>query len=161
MNENMIQTVRKRFKVEMAHQLASAYSACCKETIHGHSYLIDVYIMGTTDKQGMVIDFGRLTDIIRPVVDLYDHALLMPSVACVRIAEAELWDRYLSTLRAFNTKMYVVDWNPTAEHMAVALFMEIDRALHNKLPADLLGTVRLLRVRVHETTTGWAQYDGR
>ena len=36
-------TLRKQFKFESAHQLYDAYSSCCKDCIHGHSYLVEVF----------------------------------------------------------------------------------------------------------------------
>ncbi|MCF8299011.1 MAG: 6-carboxytetrahydropterin synthase, partial [Saprospiraceae bacterium] len=59
----------KEFKFEMAHVLLG-YDGPCKN-IHGHSYGLDVTVIGSPDnntdsaKLGMVIDFGDLKKIVR------------------------------------------------------------------------------------------------
>jgi 6-pyruvoyltetrahydropterin/6-carboxytetrahydropterin synthase len=77
----MITRVTKIFSFEAAHRLPN-HSGKCKN-LHGHSYKLEVTVIGEAKKQknvsdeGMVIDFGELSKIIKThVVDVYDHALL-------------------------------------------------------------------------------------
>ena len=133
-------TIRKVFKFEMAHQLAEAYSRCCKSTIHGHSYILEVYFASKKlDPTGMVIDFGEVKDKIGEYVDSWDHALVMPDT---------LHPSYLQVLKMNNENLKIVQYNPTAENMAKDIFDYIKK---QNLP--------VVKVRLHETKTGWAEYE--
>lgn len=139
--------IRKLFKVEMAHQLSKAYSKCCSDTIHGHSYTIEVVLEGQIDeKDGMVVDFGEVKDKIGKIVLEYDHALLMP---------LDMPDAYLACLSDHNTNLMVVEWNPTAENMARQIFQDISEVTTQSSSRKYSVSA----VRVHETTTGWAEYS--
>ena len=74
--------ITKEFKFEMAHAL-HAYDGLCKN-IHGHSYRLWVTVKGKVKndhghtKDGMVMDFGGLKEIVKPeIVDKYDHSLVL------------------------------------------------------------------------------------
>jgi len=90
-------SVTKIFKFEMAHQLGSCYSSECLQ-IHGHSYKLEVSFAGPLNKDGMVMDFKELKEIVQPIVDRLDHNFL-------------------------TTENY--GCNPTAENMARNIFNEI------------------------------------
>ena len=132
-------TIRKQFKFEMAHQLSEAFSACCSETIHGHSYVLEVFFTGfRLDSTGMIIDFGEVKDILKSYINKWDHALVMPR---------DMDDEYLNMLMKYNKKIILTDYNPTAEEMAKDMYYYIKSRIHE-----------LSKVRLHETTTGWAEY---
>lgn len=190
-------TIRKLFKFESAHQLFSSYTDLCREQIHGHSYLLEVFLRHTSsvageedvlNSDGMIVDFGHIKDIFKGVVDkVLDHSLFMPS---------QFPKEYLNMLNKYNKRLYIVDWNPTAENFAQFLFGIFESKLNEikyksktlelatgdsreyqpwevlkmtkedyiiwlekqkKLELEL-STVILSKVRVHETTTGWAEY---
>ena len=74
--------VTKRFHFEMAHTLYE-YDGLCRN-IHGHSYNLDVTISGEPrnepghPKDGMVLDFGELKNIVKTqIVNRFDHALMV------------------------------------------------------------------------------------
>jgi 6-pyruvoyltetrahydropterin/6-carboxytetrahydropterin synthase len=138
-------TIRKKFRVEMSHQLSDAVSADCKDTIHGHSYIIEVFIRGTLDHTGMVCDFGALGFMKEWIMEEFDHALFM---------HREMDDAYLAMLQKHNRKIRIMSWNPTAENMAFYIL----RCLQN-LSVGHDG-INVIRVRVHETETGYAEAEG-
>lgn len=144
-------TIRKQFKFEMAHQLKDSYSAACHENLHGHSYVLELYFKSETlDKYGMVVDFGEVKDVIGKYVDSWDHSLTMPV----------FFDKaYLDMLATYTKKMRITSYNPTAENMAKAMFGEITKELE-KYQREKYGHIHweLSKVRLHETTTGWAEY---
>lgn len=131
-------TIRKKYRVEMAHQLDAAITKACSETIHGHSYVVEVFLRGPLDATGMVKDFGDLAK-IKEYVMLYDHALLVP---------ASLGLERLSMLSDHNRKLMVTPLNPTAERMA----QDMLATLHNIEPL-------VFKVRIHETETGYAEAE--
>ena len=73
--------ITKMFSFEAGHAL-HGYDGKCKN-LHGHSYHLEVTVIGTpiadtnNVKHGMVIDFGDLKKIVKEqVVDVFDHAIV-------------------------------------------------------------------------------------
>ena len=131
---------RKLFKIEYAHQLTSAFSTCCMDSIHGHSGEIEVLLhTSTLDGDGMCMDFGEIKHKIGKIVQQWDHALIMPN---------ELPSDYLSMLKKYNKNLFVVSYNPTAENMAKDLYYRIQSVLGKSV----------VKVIFHETKTGYASY---
>lgn len=132
-------TIRKKFKFEMAHQLSDAYSKCCSEQIHGHSYICELFFTARVlDKSGMVVDFGEVKAKIKDYIDSWDHCLVMPGT---------MPEDYIKTLIKYNKNIKVVEYNPTAENMAKDMYIQIKFIIP-----------QLSKVRLHETDTGWAEY---
>lgn len=147
--------IRKLFRFEAAHQLLSAVTACCHETIHGHSYRVEVFISRPRlNADSMVADFGSL-DWMKEIIAQFDHALIMHEGAGAE---------YLDVLRRYNKKLLLARENPTAEWMAKDLY---DRFRNHVLGSAMEALGMKLCVRVHETETGFAEYpvdwldDGR
>ena len=138
--------VTKRFTFEMAHALRCNDGLCAN--IHGHSYVLDVTLLGTPihapghPKDGMVIDFADLKSIVKAaVIDRYDHALVLhENDRSAVAADHALFGRVLFT-----------PWQPTCEN----LLLDIVRTLRERSPAEApLHLVRLL-----ETATSWAEWS--
>ncbi|MCP4373528.1 MAG: 6-carboxytetrahydropterin synthase QueD [Deltaproteobacteria bacterium] len=105
--------VTKIIKFETAHQLTDSYSKEC-QTMHGHSYKCEVTFENDVDPEtGMIMDFKKIKEILKPVVDKYDHQAF--------------------TKDTFNCQ------NPTAENMARDIFNMVDFAT----PPGLVKRVRL------------------
>lgn len=141
-------TVRltKTFTFEMAHALFN-YAGKCKN-IHGHSYKLEVTVIGqpkdkTTDPaDGLLIDFGDLKKIVnKHVVDLFDHALVMK-----KDYSAEL----LTTLSANFELITYVDYQPTCEN----LISDFANKIKNALPEG----VSLHHLVLHETATSYCEW---
>ena len=145
-------TIRKQFKFEMAHQLFNSYSAACHENLHGHSYILELYLTSNSpDETGMVVDFGEVKDVIGDYVNQWDHSLIMPS---------DFDKEYLDMLAKYTKKFRVVDYNPTAENMAREMFEQINKMLTQyQLTKNSSVVYNVAKVRLHETTTGWAEYS--
>ncbi|MEW6467655.1 MAG: 6-carboxytetrahydropterin synthase [Bacteroidota bacterium] len=81
MNEHATIRVTKQFRFEMAHALDEHAGAC--SNIHGHSYELSVTVKGrictaTGSKNGMVIDFSELKDLVeKHIVHRFDHVLIL------------------------------------------------------------------------------------
>ena len=143
--------IRKVFKFEAAHQLApGCHTEACSATLHGHSYKVEVFLTANElDTNSMVIDFGALA-VLKSIVEEWDHAVILTTVV----------DRpYHTVMQEWNQKVVVVDYNPTAENMALDLFDKFRSVLQAGFPkAAVLRKLRIEGVRVHETDTGWAEY---
>jgi 6-pyruvoyl tetrahydropterin synthase/QueD family protein len=138
--------VTKRFTFEMAHALRCHDGLCAN--IHGHSYVLDVTLLGVpitesgNAKDGMVIDFADLKSIVkRNVVDRYDHALVLNEHDRSAVTtDHSLFGRVLFT-----------PWQPTCEN----LLLDIVRTLQEQLPVE----APLHLVRLQETATSWAEWS--
>ncbi len=138
--------VTKRFTFEMAHALRCHDGLCAN--IHGHSYVLDVTLLGDpitepgNAKDGMVIDFADLKSIVKAaVIDRYDHALVLhENDRSAVAADHALFGRVLFT-----------PWQPTCEN----LLLDIVRTLRERSPAE----APLHLVRLQETATSWAEWS--
>ena len=58
-----------------AHHLRDYPGKCSR--LHGHNYRVEVSVAGAElDKNGMLLDFGRLRELCREAVAEFDHSLL-------------------------------------------------------------------------------------
>lgn len=139
--------ITKSFSFETGHALYG-YDGLCKN-VHGHSYKLDVTVIGTpiSDpnhvKYGMVIDFKDLKKIVKgEIVDVFDHATVFnkntPHVALA------------ATLEESGHKVLLVDYQPTSEEMI------IDFAV--KIKAKLPHNIKLHHLRLQETATSFAEW---
>ena len=66
-------TITRRYRFEAAHRIPE-HEKCGKP--HGHSYTLQVEVSGPLRLDGMIIDFKRLDDMVRPIIAKYDHDYL-------------------------------------------------------------------------------------
>jgi 6-pyruvoyltetrahydropterin/6-carboxytetrahydropterin synthase len=58
-----------------AHRLAMVGAKC--ENLHGHNWKIEVYVQGqSTDKGGVLVDFGVIKRHVRELMETLDHKFL-------------------------------------------------------------------------------------
>lgn len=138
--------VTKEFKFEMGHALLN-YDGLCKH-IHGHSYMLYVTIKGkpiqdsNEIKNGMVMDFGDLTKIVKEnIVLVYDHSLVLnkdiPNKE--KLEGHEMFDR-----------LHLMDFQPTCENFVIH-FAHIIRP---QLPRG----VELYSIKLYETAKAYAEW---
>lgn len=140
--------IRKLFKFEGAHIVRNCSSVRCRENIHGHSYIVEVFITSDKlDRGYMVMDFVLL-DKVKQMIDRFDHTYA-------------LWDQEEEELKQFvyryNTRVAEIPVSPSAEGYALLFFVLIDDILSNTIFSNGEGHVSLRSVRVHETATGYAE----
>lgn len=139
--------ITKSFTFETGHALYG-YDGLCKN-VHGHSYKLDVTVMGTpiSDpnhvKFGMVIDFKDLKKIVKSqIVDVFDHATVFnqntPHVVLAK------------TLEESGHKVLLVDYQPTSEEMIIDFAAKIQAKLPEK--------ITLHHLRLQETATSYAEW---
>ena len=138
--------VTKRFHFEMAHALFQ-YDGLCRN-IHGHSYNLQVSLIGKVKKEpghpkdGMVLDFGDLKKVVKSkIVDRFDHALMVNSL---------FTKSQIDLLKQTSERIIVVDFQPTSENI-VTYIAEI---LKQHLPSG----VSLFSIRLYETVTSYAEW---
>ncbi len=142
----MVFRICKRFTVECGHILSKHPGRC--RYPHGHSQVIEVVLEANRlDESDMVCDFQVLKDAVRKIVESFDHAM------CVNTE-----DPLYETLKARFGKRIVgfQSTDPTAETLARTLYEKIDERIRQ----GGLGSAdpRLVRVRIRETRSSWAEF---
>ncbi len=70
-------TIFKEVSFEAAHLLPHVPEGHKCRRLHGHSYVVQIYITGKMDpKVGWVMDFGDLKEAAEPIIDQLDHHYL-------------------------------------------------------------------------------------
>ena len=136
----------KQFPFEMAHALYGHDGPC--RNIHGHSYRLEVTIMGTPiddlshPKNGMVMDFTDLKKIVKDqIIDQFDHALVL---------NGNSPHKNIPELDHNFEKVIFVDYQPTCEN----LLTDFRRRIVDLLPQKVL----LITARLYETATSFAEW---
>lgn len=140
--------IRKLFKFEGAHIVRNCTSERCRENIHGHSYIVEVFITSNKlDKGYMITDFARLSK-IKEMIDSFDHSYI-------------LWDQEDEEFKEFvykyNKRVVEIPVSPSAEGFALLFLKVSDSIISNMERVNGEGDVKVSSVRVHETATGYAE----
>lgn len=136
---------------DMAHRLGDGYTSKCRH-LHGHRYVAELAVTAPDlDRFGMVLDFGE----IRAVCDQWvqnhlDHACL------VQASDRSL----LEFLQREKSRHFVVDFNTTAERIAVWLAGVLQGEL-DRQPSLAGRGVELVRLRLYETPNCFAEWHKR
>lgn len=144
----------KTIEIENGHML-SQHPGLCRFP-HGHSRRVEFVLEADSlDRNGMVCDFKIIKTALQDLLDRFDHALCLNSR-----------DPLCQTLReACGDRIIVLpETEPTTEVLARLFFDEGRRRLaaygeQPTGPYTLRPNVRLLRVRVWETSSSWAEYE--
>jgi 6-pyruvoyltetrahydropterin/6-carboxytetrahydropterin synthase len=144
----------KTLEIENGHMLSRHPDKC--QFPHGHSRKVEIVLEAAElDANGMVCDFKAVKDSVGEWLDTFDHALCMNTS-----------DRMYETLKAAYGDRVIgfVDTEPTTEVLAKTFFDEIKIRLQAEVRSrgakyPIRGDVRLVRVRVWETSSSWAEYE--
>jgi len=138
--------VTKEFSFEMAHVLWN-YDGPCRN-VHGHSYRLFVTLSGIPSddpqdpKNGMVIDFSDLRDIVkREIINLFDHAVTV---------SADYDREKLGVFKTMFGNTVVVGYQPTCENLTTDFASRIKKHLPEK--------IRLHSLKLYETATSFAEW---
>ena len=139
--------ITKQFSFETGHALYG-YDGKCKN-VHGHSYRLDVTVIGkpiednSNVKFGMVIDFGDLKKIVKSeIVDVFDHdTVFNKNTPHLELAK-ELQERGHNVILA--------DYQPTSEMMVI----DFAKKIKKHLPSN----IHLYSLKLQETATSFAEW---
>lgn len=144
----------KTLEIENGHMLTRHPDKC--RFPHGHSRKVEIVLeAGELDGNGMVCDFKIVKEAVGEFLETFDHAL------CVNTADP----MFESLLAAYGERIIAFpDTEPTTEVLAKTFFDAVVRALGeysgSKNPRyPLRGSVRVVRLRVWETSSSWAEYS--
>lgn len=141
--------IRKKFKFEGAHIVRDCSSDRCKKSVHGHSYIVEVFFTSQgLDNGGMVMDFGLTKKSISDFIDSFDHCY-------------SLWSRegeeFKNFIKSQSERWIEMPVTPSAEMYSLMFFFVIDQIVKNTEFNNGEQDVELHSVRVHETETGYAE----
>ncbi len=141
----MSYTVSKTFRFEAGHRVWNQelntiegvqFENKCRN-IHGHSYEVEVKIDSLTlNNYGVVIDFTHIKYYMQQLIEKLDHAFII-----------DINDPLYETIKATNTKIFEVNFVPTAENLA--------RFIYNYLKEYIPNVSEVI---VYETKTSYAIY---
>ena len=130
--------IAKEFRWEMGHRLLCHKGKCFN--LHGHSYKLLVEFQGGVEKNGMVIDYFDVKEIISPIVDELDHAVIINNED-LDLKEA---------IHKLNSDHVIVNFETTAENLCHYFLAKIKAA---KLPNNITN----IMVKVFETENTYAE----
>ena len=131
-------SVTKRIEFCYGHRLLE-YDGVCQH-LHGHNAVAEIELRAALDARHMVCDFGDIKRVMKGWIDReIDHKMILRRD-----------DPLLAPLQALDEPVYVVDENPTVEHIAFLIF---DRTQREGFP--------VVRVTVWETPSSYATYRER
>ena len=144
----------KTIEIENGHMLTHHPDKC--RFPHGHSRKVEIIIEADElDAHGMVCDFKIVKDAVGDFLETFDHAL------CVNTQ-----DPMFNTLKTTYGERVIAfkDTEPTTEVLAKTFFDAIrqqlaDYAERQETRYQLRACTRLVRVRVWETSSSWAEYE--
>jgi len=149
----MVYRICKTFEIESGHMLSRHPDKC--RFPHGHSRRVEFVLEADDlDASGMVCDFKALGEVMRDFLDGFDHAL------CVNTADPH----YPMLKAAFGERVVgFEDAEPTTEVMARRIYDEVNtrlaaRAAETGARRPVRNALRVVRVRVWETSSSWAEY---
>lgn len=138
----IIRTLTKKFRFESAHRLSKGYCGKCSN-IHGHSWNGELVLRyEQLVEYDMGVDFAIMKQIIKPVEDALDHALIL------WCGDTEL----IAFCKEQNYKLVILDKNPTSEALVEWLYEEF-RIRIVELADNLPDTVGIYSITLEETCT--------
>jgi 6-pyruvoyltetrahydropterin/6-carboxytetrahydropterin synthase len=141
--------IRKKFSFRGQHIVRNCSSERCKKSIHGHSYVVEVFIKAKGFDNGMmVMDFGLMKGNIKDFIDSFDH--------CYSIWSKEP-ENFKTFMKENSYRWIEMPVSPSAEAYSLMFFKVIDEMLKHTRFSNGEQGVELHSVRVHETTTGYAE----
>lgn len=141
--------IRKKFKFNGQHIVRNCSSERCKKSIHSHSYVVEIFFTSKGFDNGqMVMDFGLMKGTIKDFIDGFDHAY-------------SIWNKETDEFKDFmknNSERWIeMSVSPSAEAYSLMFLFVIDKIIKATKFNNGEKEVEVSSVRVHETTTGYAE----
>lgn len=139
-------TASRKIGFDAGHRVLGHEGKCAN--LHGHRYeAILTAQVDELDNLGRVVDFSVLKDLVGGWIDLHwDHGMIL------NVEDRDAL-RAMATMErnGYPQKVYMLPWNPTAEHMA-------DYLLRVVCPRELrYHGVNVVKVKLYETPNCFAE----
>lgn len=140
----------------MGHIVRKAWSRRCSHNAHGHSYLVEfIFHSNQLDQGQMACDFGFIKKYFNPFVDSFDHSFWLWDLKedeHIKEFFLENFERVIispfSTTAEMQAKLFYVFGKKMLEHLTENYIMYDDQVIPT-----------MHSVKVHETSTGYAEYN--
>jgi len=141
--------IRKLMNFKGQHIVRNCSSERCKYSIHGHSYVVELFFTSNgLDEAGMVLDFGLMKGTIKDLIGSFDNAY-------------SIWNKESDDFKDFiyenHNRWISMPVSPSAENYSLMLFYIINEIINATEFNNGEKEVQLKSVRVHETDTGYAE----
>ena len=135
----MSSTITVGHNFEAAHRLPHLPGKC--QSLHGHSWWVDVTVAGDTDDDGVLVEFGTFKSMLRTWIDRHlDHGVILGAE-----------DPLVDVLPKYDTKVHVLpDW-PTVENVAAHLAEYAQYVLDSsETPGAVVSHVEVTETRTNK-----------
>ncbi len=148
--------ITREFTFDSAHQLTDYYGKC--ESMHGHTYKLQVTLEGEVQKNGLMIDFVVLKRIVKKhVLDILDHKLLNDVVKNPSAENLAVW--IWDSLKDLQKLLHEEVNDPNlAEH--IKKLMKNSEGEGDPAKAEFDRALRLYEIKLWETPNSWVTYRG-
>ena len=143
----------KSFEIENGHMLSKHPDKC--RFPHGHSRKVEFILEADTlDANEMVCDFKLVKELMQDILEGFDHAL------CMNTDDPE----YARMKEVYGERVIgFAKLDPTTEVLAETIYRHFQRALAERIECHpsvyaVRESVRIVRVRVWETSSSWAEF---
>lgn len=134
--------IKREFWFSSAHRI-EGHPKCGR--MHGHNYRVTVTLQGAINNDtGMVIDFGLVDEMVKPIIDAMDHRYIVSN------GNLNAKDPYADVAMELGDDFQMPFPQSTAEFMAAFL--------HDRICNKLHWTRDLCQVDVQETPRNEATY---
>ena len=145
----------KILEIENGHMLSKHPDKC--KFPHGHTRKVELVLESETlDANEMVCDFKVVKELVGEYLDSFDHAM------CMNTRDPQ----YTQFKTAYGDRVIGFEnEDPTTEVLAREFYQYFKRGLIQRIEAGrdskypIRSEVRLVRVRVWETSSSWAEYE--
>ncbi len=66
----------RQYKFDSAHRLPHVPEGHKCSRLHGHTYILEVFVEGEINDKGWVIDFADIDVVVKPIIKQLDHYYL-------------------------------------------------------------------------------------
>jgi 6-pyruvoyltetrahydropterin/6-carboxytetrahydropterin synthase len=131
--------IGKEYHWEMSHRLPFHKGGCYN--IHGHSYKMMLELCGNPDENGMVLDYYEIDKIVIPILEEYDHALILDFQD----------EKAIKLIKELEFKYKIINTTSTSENLASHFLARFQEKFIN------FANIYSMTVRVYETSDAYAE----
>lgn len=144
--------IRKSFDtINNMHIVRNCSSERCKKSLHAHSYKVEIFLEADgLDNGFMVYDFGLMKGTIKEFINCFNNSYTIWS---------DEPDEFKTLIKSKLKRVIELPVSPSAECFSIVFFKYIDRILQMTDFKNNEFKVKLVKVNVHETKTGFATCD--
>ena len=154
--------IRKKFQiVGSAHIVLNCSSDRCRKSYHAHSPVVELFISADKlDNAGMILDFGLLSNHKR-FLNVFKNTLMLWKSDNDGVSMLSGYAND-SGVEINDIRWVILPFNPTAENLSLYFHMVMEDIIkQTKFKNNESNDIRILKVRYHETKSGYAESNSK